>query len=166
MYEANRKESALETAKNLLNKSIQEVRNLSHVIATPPIFDKGWVACIETLLHQIKMYSTINFIFTHNQDDYDIPEDLKINIYRILQEQITNIIKHAKADTATINLVQTGYQLKFEVSDNGVGFDSQKITDGIGLTNIKTRVSTFNGNIHIQSSKNNGCRIEIEFALH
>jgi signal transduction histidine kinase len=111
------------------------------------------------------MYSTINFIFTHNQDDYDIPEDLKINIYRILQEQITNIIKHAKADTATINLVQTGYQLKFEVSDNGVGFDSQKITDGIGLTNIKTRVSTFNGNIHIQSSKNNGCRIEIEFAL-
>lgn len=165
MYAANRKESALETAKNLLNKSIQEVRNLSHVIATPPIFDKGWVACIETLLHQIKMYSTINFIFTHNQDDYDIPEDLKINIYRILQEQITNIIKHAKADTATINLVQTGYQLKFEVSDNGVGFDSQKITDGIGLTNIKTRVSTFNGNIHIQSSKNNGCRIEIEFAL-
>ena len=165
MYAANRKESALETAKSLLDKSIQEVRNLSHVIATPPIFDKGWVACIETLLHQIKMYSTINFIFNHDREEYYIPNELKINIYRILQEQITNIIKHAKADTTTINLTQTGYLLKFEISDNGVGFDSQKITDGIGLTNIKTRVSTFNGSIYIKTSQNNGCRMEIEFAL-
>ena len=165
MYAANRKESALETAKSLLDKSIQEVRNLSHVIATPPIFDKGWIACIETLLHQIKMYSTINFIFTHNQDEYDIPEDLKINIYRILQEQITNIIKHAKADTTTISLEKTGNLLKFEVSDNGVGFDPLTISDGIGLTNIKTRVSTFNGSIHILSEKNNGCRIQIEFTV-
>jgi signal transduction histidine kinase len=90
---------------------------------------------------------------------YKLSTDLQLNLYRIAQEQLRNIIRHAKANSIQISIyVESGF-LKMEILDNGIGFDESIIKKGIGLANIKRRIELFNGEMQIISSLNNGCNL-------
>jgi signal transduction histidine kinase len=90
---------------------------------------------------------------------YKLSNDLQLNLYRISQEQLRNIIRHSKANTIEIKIyIERGF-LKMEISDNGIGLDESKIKKGIGFANIKRRIELFNGEMQINSAINEGCNL-------
>jgi two-component system sensor histidine kinase UhpB len=89
-----------------------------------------------------------------------LPEQ-KINVYRIIQEQLNNILKHAQASSVSIELNKQLEQIRLRVEDDGRGFDPRMRRDGVGISNIMSRAELYNGKVEIDSSPGKGCRLEV-----
>ena len=83
--------------------------------------------------------------------------------YRIIQEQLNNVLKHSQADHVSIRISQSGGILHLVINDNGVGFDSQQMQQGLGLNNIRNRLEIVRGNMQIESEPGGGCTLMIAF---
>ena len=83
--------------------------------------------------------------------------------YRIIQEQLNNVLKHSKADRVSIRLGQDNGIVHLVINDNGVGFDAQQIKQGLGLNNIRNRLEVVNGNMQIESQPGEGCTLVVDF---
>jgi two-component system sensor histidine kinase UhpB len=92
----------------------------------------------------------------------NLSNNKKLIIYRIVQEQINNILKHSRATESQIELKTHNKKLQLLIKDNGVGFDPKKKAKGIGLNNIISRVEMHNGDMEIISSPGNGCMLKVE----
>ncbi|MEP7257150.1 MAG: ATP-binding protein, partial [Flavitalea sp.] len=90
-----------------------------------------------------------------------IDGNIKLMVFRIVQEQLNNILKHSKASEAEIKLVVSKENLNITVTDNGIGFDTRKKIRGIGLTNITSRAEVHNGQVKVISSPGHGCTLKI-----
>lgn len=90
-----------------------------------------------------------------------IDEDLHLNIYRIIQEQLRNTLKHAQAEHVSIHLAANDAQIQVVIEDNGVGFDLEQLSKGIGITNMKRRAQLNGGELELISSPGNGCRLDL-----
>ena len=90
---------------------------------------------------------------------------MQLTIYRIVQEQLNNIVKYAKASHVHVSLLQEDNILNLTVSDNGVGFDPGTAAKGLGLRNIRNRAEAYKGTVTIQSSPGAGCRLQAKFPL-
>ena len=90
---------------------------------------------------------------------------IELMIYRIVQEQINNIIKHAQASNAVITLEVGCKNIFLSIADNGVGFDSSKRAKGIGLKNISSRVAFYAGSMDVITAPGKGCRLEISIPV-
>ena len=95
----------------------------------------------------------------------DLSIDLKTNLYRILQEQLQNIIKHADATSIEIRFCKVDNFIELSIFDNGIGFNINESYHGIGLKNIKSRVESFSGSYTIRSAKENGCELIVKIPL-
>ena len=91
----------------------------------------------------------------------DLPDELKLNIYRIIQELLNNILKHAEAKNVEITIVIKGNCLLITVQDDGKGFNVSLKRGGLGISNIMDRVVTFNGTVNVQSDLGKGTKTEI-----
>jgi PAS domain S-box-containing protein len=151
----------LNKSQHFIKLALEEIRNLSHRLA-PSIFGNSNLEDIfSELLLNINFESQLSTKLNIEFDElkYKLSNDLQLNLYRIAQEQLRNIIRHAKANSIQISIyVESGF-LKMEISDNGIGFDESIIKKGIGLANIKRRIELFNGEMQIISSLNNGCNL-------
>lgn len=152
---------------NNLTLAVTEIRNLSHRLA-PAFFDEENILdifrkLIDTFKFNEKFSIKVDFDETIN--GHAISREIKLNLYRILQEQLRNIQKYSKAELINIALFLDGDKLKMRVSDNGVGFNVNSIRDGIGLANMKRRTELFSGKFEIESSVGAGCIINIEIPL-
>ena len=87
-------------------------------------------------------------------------------MYRIVQENINNILKHANATKVTIHLCEADNNLLLTVTDNGKGFDLLTIKKGLGITNIFTRAENFGGSAEIISSPGNGCTWHVKIPVN
>jgi len=94
-----------------------------------------------------------------------LSDDLKLNIYRIIQEKINNIIKHSLAGKVEISVQAEKNDLHIEIKDNGKGFDLNQKRKGIGLSNMKNRIESFNGQMLIESSPGKGCLMHIDISF-
>jgi PAS domain S-box-containing protein len=156
-------ESFVQTER-ILQQSIDEIRKLSHLLVLPSVINSKLSETIDTIVYELKGNAEVNI---HkeiiNFDDYDVSHNLKMNIYRILQIQLNNIYKHAKARNIWINIVhhETKKYIEMSIKDDGIGFNTAKRTSGIGLLNIRTRTSLFDGKVDIISSEGNGCEVKI-----
>ena len=90
-----------------------------------------------------------------------IDEDLKLNIYRIVQEQTNNILKYATASLASITINENNGTVYLSIIDNGKGFDTLTKRNGIGISNIINRIESYNGEVILESSPGKGCKLEI-----
>jgi two-component system sensor histidine kinase UhpB len=86
-------------------------------------------------------------------------------IYRIVQEQVNNIIKHSRASQVNIDITSDADQISLSIADNGIGFDTKQKSKGIGLRNIENRVKFYRGNATIRSQKEKGCVLEISIPI-
>jgi PAS domain S-box-containing protein len=91
----------------------------------------------------------------------EVPDDLKLNIYRIIQELLSNILKHAKAKKVTIIIAIKAGSIRITVEDDGMGYDVNSKRRGLGISNIIDRVVTFNGKVKLQSEVGEGSKTEI-----
>jgi two-component system, NarL family, sensor histidine kinase UhpB len=95
----------------------------------------------------------------------EIAGNIKLMAYRIIQEQLNNILKHARATEAEIKLVVSEKMLNITVADNGVGFDPRKKAKGIGLNNIASRAELHNGRVEIISAPGKGCTLKVAIPI-
>jgi signal transduction histidine kinase len=150
-----------------LKKIEEDIRKVSHELNTDFISGSGYLDIIKTLLET--QTTAYELDYTFNYDDSinwdDISNKNKIHIYRIIQESIHNIYKHANA-----TLLKIGFELKknvicLTITDNGSGFDVNKTKSGIGLKNINARVKEINGEIFITSEKEIGTTVKINVPI-
>jgi signal transduction histidine kinase len=91
----------------------------------------------------------------------ELPENKKLMLFRIIQEQLNNIIKHSGAQQVQIILNNDEGDTTLEIKDNGKGFDPLQSKIGLGLTNIKNRCELFGGRMEIKTSLGNGCTLKL-----
>jgi two-component system, NarL family, sensor histidine kinase UhpB len=142
---------------------MQEVRKLSKELIIPGnIKELGIVNSIEDLLKEMLELKGIKWSFSaEGFGDKTIREDHKLNIYRIIQEQLTNIVKHAEASFIDIQMTISGEKIYLKIIDNGKGFDPGMKREGVGITNMISRAELFDGEVKIDSVPGEGCVLEV-----
>lgn len=143
----------------LIDNLIQEIRLLTHKLVTP-LKNVNLDELIQNLLNKFNQNS-VKTTFRYTIPDQMISDDLKLNIYRIIQEQENNIMKYAEAKNVHISLEAKGNSIIIKVEDDGNGFDVNSKRNGIGISNIINRAETFNGTAKIESSPGKGCKIHV-----
>lgn len=157
---------------SLLQEAIQEVRRLSTDLRPPTLDDLGIVATIQWFCRKFQSIYPGIAIEQHLDIEEDgIPETLKIVIFRILQEALNNVAKHAKARQTRVILTTRDAQIELHIEDDGLGFDigrvfaSAQIERGIGLIGMRERAKLSGGTISIQSEPGRGTRIIARWPL-
>lgn len=165
MARAGRKvpEDLLAKSYEYVEEAMTEIRTLSHTLVAPSLGDIGFREALETLAGNTQLANGLNFEVHVDEPSrlQATDKNLELMLYRIVQEQLNNIIKYAHADKVTISLRREQNQLVLKVSDNGVGFDTSQKVKGIGLKNIRNRVEFYAGNMKINSTPGNGCTLEV-----
>jgi signal transduction histidine kinase len=144
-----------------------EIRNLSHELAPAFYEDTTLGDTLNQLIKPLRESSkyVIDFYLDTKINSLNLSRELQLNLYRILQEQINNIIKHAQASKIIVDIVVTDNILSMTIEDNGVGFNMNTIKRGIGMANMKRRSEFLSGNMRIETSVNKGCRIIIQIPI-
>jgi PAS domain S-box-containing protein len=151
----------LSRSEKLLDNAIEAIRELSESQVTPLKKD-NLKELIQSLVDRLEYSTSVKTKFDYDVKDKVIDDDLKLNIYRIVQEQINNILRHADASHIHILVYTEEGFLHVSVDDNGKGFDPDKRRKGIGISNMINRIESFNGELEIESSPGNGCKLTIK----
>lgn len=154
----------IESCLGNLHKAIQEARNLSHQMVMPRFSEKSLGNELNHLIENYNYRQIVELEISELQDPF-IPSPIKETIYRIIQEQLSNIYKHAKADEILIRIGNDAKELTLVIRDNGVGFDIRQKSNGIGLSNIFNRVESCNGKAEMISSPGKGCTLTVNIPL-
>lgn len=154
----------IDKSMELLAAAIHEIRNLSHRLCAP-MLASGLLDALQTLCDTTAAASGVSVQFKHLHADVAFSTDQALALYRIAQEQLHNILKHAKAHAVDMILeVKDGY-VYLTITDDGVGFNPSAKRSGVGINNIINRVKIFNGNVNIKSSPGKGCRLEVAMPI-
>jgi PAS domain S-box-containing protein len=146
----------------LINHAIQEIRNLSHALIPSAIYETPLAEQLDTLIRNISPAAKLTVLKQYKElNDDELSGKLKLSVYRIVQEQLNNILKYAKAKTVFLHLSLRDGCLLLSVKDDGIGFDTSQKKDGVGLVNIRTRAALFNGQVDVISSPGHGCELRV-----
>jgi len=137
--------------------AIEEIRKLSKELVVPQLKEKGLVDSIQVLIDDIHFSNVVKIKFAHDLENDLLAPGKKVTLFRIVQEQLKNIIKHSQASKVDIHLQNKEGITRLIIKDNGVGFDARQTHRGIGLSNIYERVRFYNGEADIQTAPGNGC---------
>ncbi|MEQ8472285.1 MAG: PAS domain-containing protein [Marinoscillum sp.] len=156
-------ENGLQHTKNAIN----EIRRLSHQLAPSNLGQMAMDEAIKDLLKNMNSQEYFKVSLKFDLDNGNcIPDEVKLNIYRIVQEQLNNIHKHSGATKISIELGASKNRVWLKTKDNGKGFDLTKAHYGIGLHNIQRRVKVFEGEISINTAPNKGCQMIIDIPFN
>lgn len=148
--------------KNIINV-ITEIRKLSQSLMIPTLEDLGLLDSIEDLVESMNATKKIHIVFIHeNFDEAVLNENQKLALFRITQEALNNIIRHASATHTAIELLNKKNAIRLIIKDNGKGFDSLSVKKGAGLNNIRNRVYLLNGSLTVNTHPGDGCALMIE----
>ena len=153
---------------SLLTKSVQEARNISHGLMSRSLREFGLHYALNEMISDLQNQELV-IDFKSNIQDLRLEQNTEVAIYRIIQEIFNNIIKHSKADKVNVSALFEGNNLLLTISDNGKGFDYERIMKegkGIGIQNIFTRVNYLNGEIELISSPGTGTIYQIKFNIN
>ena len=154
--------------KNILDDAITDVRGLSHQMMPNMLIKSSLGNALQDLIEKSNSPKLhINLKLDGLQEDLD--KNIQVVIYRIIQECINNTIKHAQASKIDISVKQNTKEVETEISDNGVGFNTNEVSSkssGLGLENIKSRIDMMKGKFEIESSKNTGTKINVKIPLN
>jgi PAS domain S-box-containing protein len=160
------KEMYLRRSSEYSLNAIEEIRKLTRGMITDVIKDIGLCEAIDKTIKDAMEIHPIKIICTQdNLIEKRLNDKFKMNIFRIVQEQLNNILKHAKASMANISLSQNKNTILLSITDNGVGFNITKRMKGIGMKNIKSRAKFFGGNANFVSQPGKGCTLTITFPV-
>lgn len=150
---------------SLVQESINEIRRLSRALVTPTIRDVGFCDTIQDLADSYRDLQLFELVCSFRVEEKALNKDIRLTIYRILQEALNNTVKYAKASLVQISIEQKGQVICLNYKDNGIGYDPHTIKRGIGLANIRNRADAYQGDVKIFSSPGQGCRIQVSFPL-
>ena len=142
---------------------MEEIRKLSKQLILPGnLKELGLVQSIQDMMKEVLHLSGISWkVLGKDVRENILSEEQKLMLYRIVQEQLSNILKHSEATSIAITLSTIDSTVRLVIADNGKGFDTKQQRNGIGLTNIINRAELFNGTVTIDSGPGEGCRMEV-----
>lgn len=154
--------SSAQEGKRMINQVIKEVRSLSKSINRDYIRDVKFLDFLSEELDKIQRSGYCKTVLETSAERIDIPdESKKLILIRLVQECLNNAIKHAEASAIRIKVDQEGSKLNLEISDDGVGFDISDDSNGLGLKNLHSRMSTIDGELDIKSAPKQGTSIKM-----
>ncbi len=148
-----------------ISLAIEEIRKLSKELVAPRLKENNLISCISQLLEDGRMSSSLEISFTHDLSADLLTEGKKVTLFRILQEQLKNILKHSSATHVEVILESNDQQIRMLVKDNGIGFDANQTFRGIGLSNIYERVRFYDGTADIKTAAGEGCLLIVSIPL-
>ena len=154
---AQRPKTLLEAIVPMAQNAIEEVRRIQRNLRPPLLDDLGILAAIPWFCREFQsIYSMIQLEHRLEIEESEIPDPLKIVIYRIIQESANNIARHSKAKRATISLKKRDGRIELTIQDNGQGFEAEgpfSLSKGLGLVSMKERAELSGGTFSIESRK-------------
>lgn len=158
----------LRNLKKTVRDSLQDVRKIIYNLRPMSLDDLGLVPTLQRYILTFQEESGISVSFQTKGAAADVKPVISITVFRIVQEAINNISKHAKARSAVINLEFTDNELRLYINDDGIGFQTDKlkqksedISSGFGLSSMKERVELLNGEMSINTEPGRGTRLNI-----
>ncbi|WP_230407870.1 tetratricopeptide repeat-containing sensor histidine kinase [Flavobacterium hydrocarbonoxydans] len=159
--------STIDSINKQLDETYQQVRNLSHTLLPKKFSNNKFCEVLQSYFNNISSASKLQIDFhTYPKKEInDMNEVIQIEVFKIIQELLTNTIKHAKATQIDIqfNLIENDLNILFE--DNGTGFDTEHFTRGIGFINLENRTKQLQGSFLIDSKLKRGTIINIEIPI-
>jgi len=160
--------SAADAAQHLLKEAIQATRSISFELTPGILEDFGLRAALEEIVKRIAPRQLRVSLHPLGLD-HPLPAPVEIAVYRITQELLNNVMKHAQATEARIYVVREGSRLELTVEDNGIGFNAARLAaeplGGIGLTGVRNRVLLLGGTLDIDSRQGKGTIVSIELGV-
>ena len=141
-----------------LNDSVTEMRRVSHNLMPDSLSRKGLKPAVSDLCRSMSLLITFNYYGAETR----LEPKLEVLIYRCIHELVNNALKYAGATQIMVQIVYEEGCISFTVQDDGCGFDPAATTSGTGLQNIRTRVASFGGIIHIDSKAGEGTEVNVE----
>jgi len=157
--------AAFERGMGMLDRSIHELRRVAHNMMPEALMKFGLDTALRDFCDSIDQSGAIRLTYkSYHVNETSIPDTQAVAIYRIVQELVNNILKHAGAKTALVQLVRKAEALSIAVEDDGKGFDQAVLreSEGIGYLNLRNRVAWLNGTIDIKTESGKGTSVNIE----
>lgn len=167
MIPAGKEQDATFKQKSLeyIMMAIEEIRKLSRELVVPQLQGKSLSDSISGLVEDIRLSGAMNISFSFDKGVEDLSPGKKVTIFRIVQEQLKNILKYSKASHAAIRLSSPEEYAELLISDDGVGFNPRQTPQGIGLSNIYERTRYYNGTVEIRTAPGKGCSLEVRIPI-
>lgn len=156
-----------ESLRKLLESIFEELRSLSHDLRPAVLDDLGLVVALRELTEQYSTASCTVALSVPQDRVLELPANIGIGLYRIVQSALGNVIRHSGARLAEVSLQVDGNEVCLEITDNGSGFDARAHDkrSGLGLIGMRERASWLDGNFVLESSPGHGTRIEVRVPL-
>ncbi|MBN2590234.1 MAG: PAS domain S-box protein [Sedimentisphaerales bacterium] len=155
--------SSLKRQGELITNTLEEVRSLTFELSNPLLYEIGVEAAIEAwLMDHIQNKCGIKCNFFSNGPKLYLTEQTRIILFQGVRELLTNIVKHAKADSITVNIIRTNKSMQINIKDNGIGFNAsmanklKNVKRGFGLFNLREKLEYLNGRLEIQDTSPKG----------
>jgi len=156
--------NSMEYPIELIGTAMEEIRSLCKKMVTP-IKNIDLKELVQRLVNDFHQNSNIKVAYSYSIINESLSDELKLNIYRIIQEQTNNILKYAEAKNVNISVNEKDNKINIIVEDNGKGFNVSNRRTGIGISNMINRIESYNGQIEIKSSEGNGCKIFVSIPV-
>ena len=160
----DRAESFLAEAKKLSSHALQDVRHSVATLRADPLRGKSLKIAIAELVKDLQYRTEISFHY-HNDIPDRLYKEITSTVYRIVQEALTNMIKHSEATEVKISLQLVVNYLEVQVKDNGTGFDPQENTTGFGIQGMRERTTALGGKFNLVSLPGKGCHVTATIPL-
>jgi signal transduction histidine kinase/predicted ATPase len=149
----------------LLDEAIDELRQISHNMVPVSLSRFGLRAALHTFVAQVNASEQLDVHLQILGLEIRLPEEMEVRLYRICQELVQNVIKHAQATTLWIQIIRHNDSLNMVVEDNGVGLMKDTLNGGFGFSTIQSSVDLFKGTFGIESQPGKGCLVLIDLPI-
>jgi signal transduction histidine kinase len=151
----------LELMDDLMGKAIGDLRSLSHSLDADHIRNNGWTSAVRKLLNDLQKSGKYKTFISIEEELPALGSEKPIILFRMIQEIVNNIIRHAGADTIHLDAKKENNKIEIDIKDNGKGFNAAENSPGIGLQNLKNRSKMINAGLSINSEPGRGTRVTI-----
>lgn len=153
---------------DLINSASDELRRVAHNMMPEVLMKVGMIEALTDFCHNVSSGRLLKVTMQAYGMEKRLSASTEIMLYRIIQELVNNIIKHADATEAVIQIVRDGNRLSLTIEDNGKGFDTMEAEEkrSMGMATVRSRVDYLNGKITIDSNKNIGTTVMIDLLLN
>lgn len=167
----NRAKGELQNLKAIAKSTLNDVRKTIYDLRPMSLDDLGLIPTLERYIYDFNENNWINMELNIIGKPYELEPAIEVAIFRIIQESLNNIVKHSKASNAMISIEFLADKINLVISDNGIGFDIEKLNDndrvneGFGLISIRERTELLQGEFDIKSTSNSGTRLIVSIPL-
>ncbi|UUM32498.1 cache domain-containing protein [Vibrio japonicus] len=164
------KEIELDASKNAMEQAIVELRRISKDLRPPQLDDLGLVAAIEAYINELRQRTQLELVFEHDIDGVGMLPEVETTLYRVVQEALHNVEKHAHAQGVDVIMQREGRLLILTVNDDGVGIPAKQLKSGkrneptlehMGLQNMRERIQAIGGSFAVSSTEGEGTEVRV-----